>query len=148
MSPSLPRPLHLPALLRALGVCIVAALPVQAQDMGMDQVANYLLIVAASAGSEGRVACREMDMAIQLKNRGVSVDAKANVAWAFSASQAHAFAQEGKLVVCTKRSLFAEGGALAFERVGGRLIVFVNKANLARSGVKLPESFLRGAVQQ
>jgi hypothetical protein len=148
MRPSHPRPpVHL-RLLAPASACLALAAPARAQDLGMDQVASYLLIVAASAGSEGRVACREMDMAIQLKKRGVSVDAKANVAWAFTAPQARDYAQEGKLVICTRRSLFAEGGAIAFERVGGRLTVFVSRGNLERSGVKLPESFLRGAVQQ
>lgn len=136
-----------PSLLRAPLVWMLLGAPLPAQDLGLDQVAHYLLIVAASAGSEGRVACRETDMAVELKRRGVSVDAKANVAWAFTAAQARDYGQEGKLVVCTSRALFREGGALAFERVGGRLTVFLNKANLARSGVKLPESFLRSAVQ-
>lgn len=140
-------PVH-PRLRAGIPACLALVAPAQAQDLGLDQVASYLLIVAASAGSEGRVACREMDMALQLKKRGVSVDARANVAWAFTGAQARDYAQEGKLVVCTRRSLFGEGGTVAFERVGGRLVVFVNKANLERSGVKLPESFLRGAVQQ
>ena len=38
-------------------------------------------------------------------------------------------------------------GAIAFERIGGRLTIFVHQVNLGRSGITLPESFLRAAVK-
>jgi len=113
----------------------------------VEEAAKFLLILASSAGSEGRVACKEMDMAMQLKKREISVDAKANVAWAFTPEQTRFYSGQGKLVVCNSRKLFTDGAAIAFERTNGRLTVFYHPTNLERSGVRLPDSFLRGAVK-
>lgn len=129
--------LLLPALLPAL----------QAEGVPVQEAAKYLLILAASAGSEGRVACKELDMVAQLKKQEISVDAKAQVAWSFTPEQTRFYAEQGKLVVCSSRKLFSEGGIIAFERVGGRLTVFVHRANLGRSGVILPDTFLKLAVK-
>jgi hypothetical protein len=126
----------------------MAAFPVHAEGVPVQDAARFLLILAASAGSEGRVACKEMDMVMQLKKQEISVDAKANVAWSFTPEQTKFYAGQGKLVICNSRALFTEGGAIAFERIGGRLTIFVHQANLGRSGVTLPESFLRMAVKQ
>ena len=86
-------------------------------------------------------------MVFQLKKQDISVDAKANVAWSFTSDQTRFYAGQGKLVVCNNRKLFVDGGAIAFERIGGRLTIFVHQVNLGRSGITLPESFLRAAVK-
>ena len=93
------------------------------------------------------MACKELDMVIQLKKQEISVDAKANVAWAFTPAQTKFYLGEKKLVVCSSRKLFVDGGAIAFERINGRLTVFYNPANLEKSGIHLPDSFLRSAVK-
>ena len=136
---------------RSLGFLVLMAglfLPLQAEAVPVSEAAKFLLILATSAGSEGRVACKELDMVIQLKKQEISVDAKANVAWSFTSDQTKFYASQGKLVVCNSRKLFADGGAIAFERIGGRLTIFLNQANLGKSGVTLPESFVRVAVKQ
>lgn len=127
---------------------VLIPLPLGAEGVPVTEAAKYLLILAANTGSEGRVACKELDMVIQLKKQEVSVDAKANVAWSFTPDQTRFYATEGKLVVCNNRKLFGDGGAIAFERINGRLTIFVHQVNLAKSGVTLPESFLRAAVKQ
>ena len=142
---------HARAVYRYLGVAMVlvsAVVPLLAEGVPVEEAAKFLLILANSAGSEGRVACRELDMVMQMKKSEISVDAKANVAWAFTPDQTRFYAGQGKLVVCSSRKLFADGGAIAFERIGGRLTIFVHQANLGRSRVALPESFLRVAVKQ
>ena len=138
---TLARTLVIPALV------VLAARPLSADGVSVEEASKYLLILAASAGSEGRVACKELDMVIQLKKQEISVDAKANVAWAFNPSQTKFYLGEKKLVVCSSRKLFADGGAIAFERINGRLTVFYNPANLEKSGIYLPETFLRSAVR-
>ena len=138
------------ALSRALAVpalVVLATQPLSADGVSVEEAAKYLLILATSAGSEGRVACKELDMVIQLKKQEISVDAKANVAWAFSPSQTKFYLGEKKLVVCSSRKLFVDGGAIAFERINGRLTIFYNPANLVKSGIHLPDSFLRTAVK-
>jgi len=135
---------------RCLGIpalVVTATLPLCADDVPVPEAAKFLLILASSAGSEGRVACKELDMVIQLKKQDISVDAKANVAWAFTPEQTRFYAGQGKLVICSSRKLFADGGAIAFERISGRLTVFVHQGNLAKSAVTLPDSFLRMAVK-
>ena len=136
----------IPALVSPVLV-VMAAMPLAADGVSVEEAAKFLLILASSAGSEGRVACKELDMVIQLKKQEISVDAKANVAWAFSPSQTKFYLGEKKLVVCSSRKLFADGGAIAFERINGRLTVFYHPANLEKSGVRLPDSFLRTAVK-
>jgi hypothetical protein len=133
--------------LGALVLVASASLPAPAEGVPVPEAAKFLLILAASAGSEGRVACKEMDMVMQLKKQEISVDAKANVAWSFTPEQTRFYASQGKLVVCSSRGLFTEGGAIAFERIGGRLTIFVHQANLGKSGISLPDSFLRAAVK-
>jgi len=132
----------------AVALTLLVAAPLAADEVPVREAAKFLLILATSAGSEGRVACKEIDMVMQLKKSEISVDAKANVAWSFNPDQTRFYASQGKLVVCSSRKLFAEGGAIAFERIGGRLTIFVHQANMAKSGVTLPESFLRMAVKQ
>ncbi len=131
----------------AVLLCMVPS-ALRAQGVPVEEAAKFLLILANSAGSEGRVACKELDMVMQLKKSEISVDAKANVAWSFTPEQTKFYAGQGKLVVCSSRKLFAEGGAIAFERINSRLTIFVHQANLGRSGVTLPDSFLRVAVKQ
>ncbi len=133
--------------LRSPILVILATMPLAAEEVSVQEAAKFLMILASSAGSEGRVACKELDMVIQLKKQEISVDAKANVAWAFSQAQTKFYLGEKKLVVCSSRKLFADGGAIAFERINGKLTIFCNLANLEKSGVHLPESFLRIAVK-
>ncbi|MBP1771843.1 MAG: hypothetical protein H6P99_1006 [Holophagaceae bacterium] len=131
----------------AVVLAVLASPPLAAGEVPVEEAAKYLLILATSAGSEGRVACKELDMVMQLKKQAISVDAKARVAWAFTPEQTGFYAAEGKLVVCNRRKLLGAGGAIAFERINGRLTIFVHQANLSRSDAKLPEAFLRNAVK-
>ncbi|WLT33391.1 hypothetical protein [Geothrix sp. PMB-07] len=144
--PFLPFDRRLSALLAATPL-FLAPQGLHAEGVPVQDAAKFLLILASSAGSEGRVACKELDMVIQLKKQEISVDAKAQVAWSFTPEQTRFYAEQGKLVVCSSRKLFPEGGIIAFERIGGRLTIFVHQANLGRSGVNLPESFLKMAVK-
>ena len=140
---------HFKSACRCLGAAVVvlAAPSAHADGVSVPEAAKFLLILAGSAGSEGRVACKELDMVFQLKKQDISVDAKANVAWSFTSEQTRFYAGQGKLVICNNRKLFVDGGAIAFERIGGRLTIFVHQVNLGRSGITLPESFLRAAVK-
>ena len=140
---------HFKSACRCLGaaVMVLAAPSAHADGVSVPEAAKFLLILAGSAGSEGRVACKELDMVFQLKKQDISVDAKANVAWSFTSEQTRFYAGQGKLVICNNRKLFVDGGAIAFERIGGRLTIFVHQVNLGRSGITLPESFLRAAVK-
>ncbi len=125
----------------------MASLPLSGEEVPVEEAAKFLRILATTAGSEGRVACKELDMVIQMKKQGISVDAKANIAWAFTSSQTKFYVDEKKLVICNSRKLFANGGAIAFERVNGRLVILYHQENLEKSGVHLPDSFLRSAVK-
>jgi hypothetical protein len=152
MEPAMPRlsgP-HARTVYRALGAVVVLVSvisPLFAEAVPVEEAAKFLLILAASAGSEGRVACKESDMVFQMKKHEISVDAKANVAWSFTSEQTKFYAGQGKLVVCNSRKLFGDGGCIAFERISGRLTIFIHQANLGKSGITLPESFLRNAVK-
>ena len=61
--------------------------PLSAEAVQVEEAAKFLLILAASAESEGRMACKETDMVFQMKKHEIPVDAKANVAWSFTPEQ-------------------------------------------------------------
>jgi hypothetical protein len=109
----------------------------------VEELAPYLKMLCAQAGSPGRVACRDADMAMALKKEGVSLDARSGVAWASSSAQARAFAQDGKFVVVGEEQLLADGASLALTREGGRILLLLHRKNSQATGVPLSDALLK-----
>lgn len=114
-----------------------------ATPQSVAELAPYLKMLSAQAGSPGRVACRDADMAFALKKEGVSLDALSRVAWAQTAAQVQAFVQEGKFVIVGSVALLSEGASLALVREGGRLALVLNVKNAHATGVPLSDALLK-----
>jgi hypothetical protein len=107
------------------------------------ELTPFLKVISASAGAPGRIACRDMDLSMQLKQSGLSPDAKSPVAWAANEDQLRAYLAEGKLVVAGDASMLASGASIAIVRDKGKPVILVDKKNLAASGVTLSDALLK-----
>lgn len=115
--------------------------------MPASDLAGYLRLLSTHAGSPGRIACRDLDMAASLKKQGISTDPRAPLAWAANAEQVKAFASEGKLVVCGDPALLPLGAALVITREGSRTSLLLHARHAQASGVPLSDAILKVARQ-
>jgi hypothetical protein len=107
------------------------------------ELTSFLKVISASAGAPGRIACKDMDLSIQLKKNGLSPDAKAPLAWAANEEQLRGYLAEGKLVVTGDAGLLAAGAGIAIVRENGKPVIRVQACNLAASGVTLSDALLK-----
>ncbi|BDU72997.1 hypothetical protein [Mesoterricola silvestris] len=103
----------------------------------------FLKVVSASAGAPGRIACRDLDLAMRMKQLGLSPDAKAPVAWAATADQLRDYLAEGKLVVAGDAALLEAGAGVAIVLEKGKPTILVNTRNVQASGIVLSDAFLK-----
>lgn len=114
-----------------------------APQVPASELATFLKVISASAGAPGRVACRDLDLAFELKKSGLSPDAKSPLAWAATPDQLRDYLAEGKLVVVGDAALLKEGAGIAILREKGKPVIVVATRNLAATGVKLSDALLR-----
>jgi len=107
------------------------------------ELSPFLRVIANSAGCPGRIACRDIDEAMQLKKDGLSPDAKAPVAWAASPAQIKAYLAEGKLVVSGDPASFKEGASIVIAKEHGKPVVVIDTRNAAASGVTLSDALMK-----
>lgn len=109
------------------------------------ELASLIRVLSAQAGTPGRIACRDLDLSIQLKKDGLSTDPRSPVAWASDANQARNYRAEGKFVLCADPALLKEGAALALVREGGRTGLILHTVNAQASGLTLSDAILKVA---
>lgn len=127
----------LPALILLLG------LPTAAPRLSPAELSPFLKVISAGAGAPGRVACRDIDEAIQMKKDGLSPDAKAPVAWAANAAQIKAYLAEGKLVVTGDPADFEAGASIVVTRESGKPVLIIDNRNAAASGIALSDTVMK-----
>lgn len=132
-------------MLRSASVLFLApVLLAGSPQVSAGELTPFLKVISASAGAPGRIACRDLDLSMELKKSGLSPDAKAPVAWAANESQLKAFLAEGKLVVAGDAALLAEGAGIAIVKTkGGKPEIHVNSKNVAASGITLSDALLK-----
>jgi len=91
---------------------LVASTTAGAHSVASFELAPFLRVITSSAGTPGRIACRDIDLAMALKKEGLSPDAKSPVATAANTGQLKAFLAEGKLVVGGVSAKLAEGAGI------------------------------------
>lgn len=125
---------------------LVTSVPLQAADSPtVEELAALLRVLTAQAGFAGRIACRDLDMTVQLKKVGLSTDYRSSIAWAATADQARAYRAEGKFVVCADPALFKDGAAMAIVRENGQMGLVLHAANSQSTGVTLSDAILKVA---
>ena len=112
------------------------------------EMTPFLRVISASAGVPGRVACRDIDIAMQLKKDGLSPDATSPVAWAASANQIKTFLGEGKLVVCGTEPGLKDGASIAIFKEHGKTIMVVSTRNAGLGGFTLSDALLKIAARK
>lgn len=115
------------------------------QALTASDLAGYLRLISTQANSPGRVACKDLDMAMQLKKVGISTDPRSTVAWASSAEEARAFRSEGKLVIGADQALVSAGAALVLVAEGGQVRLLIHLPSAKASGIPLSDALLRAA---
>lgn len=117
----------------------------QAVPFSTQELATLLRVLSAQAGTPGRIACKDIDLSLQMKKDGLSTDPRSPVAWASDAAQARAYKADGKFVICADPALLKEGAALAVVREGGRTGLLLHSANAQASGLTLSDAILKVA---
>lgn len=123
-------------------VCLMGG-GLSASDLSVQDLAGFLKAISANAGSPGRIACRDVDMAMALKRSGISTDVRSIAAWAVDASQTRAYASEGKFIICPSPALLREGASLAILREQGHPVLILHAGHAKASGVQLSDSLMK-----
>jgi hypothetical protein len=105
--------------------------------------AKFIRIIASSAGSPGKVHCKDGAVAGELGKLGVTADPASKVAWADSEGEVRALKASGKLVICGKLEWLPAGGAIAIVDEGGKPQIYLHMGNIAGSGVTLSDAVLK-----
>jgi len=127
----------------AIGILMLATASLIGGELPAEIQAKFIKILAASAGSAGKVACKDAAVAAELGKAGVSADPGAKVAWAASESEVKALKASGKLVICGKLDWLPAGGAIAIVEEGGKPQIYLHMGNIAASGVTLSDTVLK-----
>jgi len=125
------------------GLAAALTLPVFGGDLPADVQAKFIKILAASANSPGKIACKDAAILGELDKMGISVDPGSKVAWAGSEGDVKALKASGKLVICGKLQWLPLGGAIAIVEEGGKPQIYLHMGNIAASGVTLSDSVLK-----
>jgi hypothetical protein len=105
--------------------------------------AKFIQILTNSAGSPGKVACKDPALTAALGGVGVTPDPACKVAWAASLDEVKSLKAAGKLVICGKTDWLKEGGSIALVEEGGKPQLYLQMSNIAASGVTLGEGVLK-----
>jgi len=129
--------------IKALTAMAFAFAALSAGDLAPDQQAKFIKILASSAGSTGKVACKDAALAGELAKMGMANDAGAKVAWAASEAEVKSLKAAGKLVICGKLEWLAAGGGIAIVEEGGKPQIILSMGNIAASGITLSDAVLK-----
>ena len=127
---------------RGLGL-LLSSLPLFGGDLPPDVQAKFIKILASSAGSAGKVACRDSSVEAELNKAGIAQDPGSKVAWAASEREVKALKAAGKMVICGHLEWLPVGGAIAIVEEGGKPQIYLHMGNIAGSGVSLSDAVLK-----
>ena len=124
-------------------IILLASAGLSAGELPAEVQAKFIKILAASAGSPGKVACRDATVAGELGKAGLSVDPSSKVGWASSESEVKALKAAGKLVLCGRLDWLPAGGAIAIVEEGGKPQIYLHMGNISASGASLSDTVLK-----
>lgn len=126
-------------------LALVALVPsaLSAGELPPELQAKFVKILAASAGSAGKVACKNAAVAAKLVEAGMTIDPGAKVAWAGSEGEVASLKGAGKMVICGFLEWLPKGGSIAVVEEAGKPQIYLHMGNVATSGVTLSDSVLK-----
>jgi len=128
---------------------ILLALSATPPHLTPAELVPFLKVISASLGTPGRVACKDIDLSMQLKQDGLSPDGSAPVAWAASEVQIRNYLAAGsRLVVCGDEAGLKDGASIAIFREGGKPVLVVSVKNAAANGFTLSDALLKIATRK
>jgi len=129
---------------------LVTSLTAAPPGLSPKEMSPFLRVISASLGAEaaGRVACKDIDLAMDLKQDGLSPDAKAPLAFAVNAAQIAEFLGQGKLVVCATEAGLKQGAAIALLKEAGKPVLVVSLKNANAAGITLSDALMKIARVQ
>ncbi len=127
----------------SIGIILGMSAGLSAGELPAEVQAKFIKILAASAGSPGKVACKDSSVAGELGKVGVSPDPGSKVAWAGSEGEVKSLKAAGKLVLCGRLEWLPAGGAIAIVEEGGKPQIYLHMGNIAASGVTLSDTVLK-----
>lgn len=120
-------------------VCLILG----AGELSVELQAKFIKILAANAGSVGKVACTSPAMLAQFERMGITPDPSAKVAWASSEAEVIAMKAAGKFVLCPDLDWLPKGASVAVIEEGGKAQIYLHMGHIAASGVTLSDSILK-----
>lgn len=126
-----------------LAGALLSGLALLSGDLPADVQAKFVKILASSANSAGKVACKDAAVAAELGKLGVGADSASKVAWAGNEGEVAALKAAGKLVICGKLEWLPKGGSIAIIEEGGKPQIYLHMGNIAASGVTLSDAVLK-----
>jgi hypothetical protein len=113
------------------------------------ELTPFLRVISASLGTPGRVACKDIDLSMQLKKDGLSPDGGAPLAWANSGNQIKGYLAGGnRLVVCGEENGLKEGASIAIFKENGKPVLVVSIKNATANGFTLSDALLKIATRK
>jgi hypothetical protein len=122
---------------------ILAATSLCGGDLPPEIRAKVVKLLAASAGSPGKVACKDPALSAELAKGGCVNEPGAMVAYATSEEEVRSLRGAGKLVICGRVSLLAAGAAAAVVEEENRPQIYFHMAHLNETKVTLSDAVLK-----
>lgn len=121
----------------------LAATALSAGDLPAEIQAKFIKILAANAGSAGKVACKDPSVTAALAAEKLASDPASKVAWAGSEAEVKAYKASGKMVICGRLEWLPAGGSVAVVEEGGKPQIYLHMGNIAASGITLSDAILK-----
>jgi len=128
---------------RPIGVLFLFCATLPAGDLPAEIQVKFLKILASSANSPGKVACRDAALAAKFPEAGLAEDPSSRVAWAGSEAEVKSLKMAGKLVICGRLEWLQTGGSIAVVEEAGKPQIYLHMGNIAASGVTLSDAVLK-----
>lgn len=116
-------------------------LSLSAGELPIETAAKLVKVVVNGTG--GKITCRDAAMKAALESNGVSVDSSASIIWSSSPAEIKMLKARGRLIITSRPEQLAMGACIAIAEDGGRPKIYLHPANLAASGVSLPDAVLK-----
>jgi len=124
-------------------ICCSLGMAAMAADLSADVQVKFIALLAKSAGSPGKVACKDGNLHGELGKQGLVNDPTSKVAWATSEAEVKALKAAGKMVICGHLEWLPAGGSIAIVEEGGKPQIYLHMGNIAASSAPLSDNILK-----